>query len=64
MKPFPFDTTSDMPDQSMKPDAGGWAIKTMEMINDLTPDIKGKAFSPDWCLLRQRLEDAERAMQN
>ena len=31
-------------------------------INDLTPDIKGKAFDPDWFLLRQRLEEAERKL--
>lgn len=28
-------------------------------INNLTPDIKGKAFDPDWFLLRQRLEAFE-----
>jgi hypothetical protein len=39
-----------------------WAIETMCKINDLTPDIKGKAFDPDWFLLRQRLEEAERKL--
>lgn len=38
-----------------------WAEETMHMINELTPDIKGKAFDPDWFLLRQRLEEFERA---
>lgn len=28
-----------------------WAIETMCKINDLTPDIKGKAVDPDWFLL-------------
>jgi hypothetical protein len=39
-----------------------WAIETMCKINDLTLDIKGKAFDPDWFLLRQRLEEAERKL--
>ncbi len=34
----------------------------MKMINDLTPNITGKAFSPDWFLLRERLEEAGRVM--
>lgn len=33
-----------------------WTLKTMQAINDLTPDIKGKAFDVDWFLLRQRFE--------
>ncbi len=33
-----------------------WSEKTMELINSLTPDIKGKALDPDWFLLRQRFE--------
>jgi hypothetical protein len=36
-----------------------WAEETMLLINKLTPDIKGKAFDPDWFLLRQRLEQFE-----
>ena len=35
-----------------------WAVETMLMINKLTPDIKEKAFDPDWFLLRERLEKA------
>ena len=33
-----------------------WLAETMAEINRLTPDIKGKAFDPDWFLLRQRFE--------
>lgn len=40
----------------------GWAEETMMLINKLTPDIKGKAFDPDWFMLRQRLEEAESIM--
>lgn len=36
-----------------------WTRETMSTINRLTPSIKGKAFDPDWFLLRQRLEQAE-----
>jgi hypothetical protein len=36
-----------------------WSLETMRIINELTPDIKGKAFEPDWFLLRQRLEAFE-----
>lgn len=36
-----------------------WAEETMMEINRLTPDIKFKAFDPDWFLLRQRLEQFE-----
>ena len=39
-----------------------WAEKTMSIINDLTPDIKNKAFDPDWFLLRRRLERFEGQM--
>ena len=39
-----------------------WAEETMMLINKLTPDIKGKAFDPDWFMLRQRFEEAERVM--
>jgi hypothetical protein len=38
--------------------ASGWAWETMMMINKMTPDIKGKAFDPDWFVLRERLEQA------
>ncbi|MDP2692444.1 MAG: hypothetical protein Q8O88_02255 [bacterium] len=40
----------------------GWATETMMAINKLTPDIKEKSFDPDWFLLRQRLEKAEKIM--
>ena len=36
-----------------------WSLETMALINKLTPDIKGKAFDPDWFLLRNRLEQFE-----
>lgn len=36
-----------------------WTVETMLIINKLTPDIKGKAFDPDWFLLRQRFEQFE-----
>lgn len=36
-----------------------WAEETMLCINKLTPSIEGKAFDPDWFLLRQRLEQFE-----
>jgi hypothetical protein len=36
-----------------------WTLETMQKINDLTPTITGKAFDPDWFLLRQRFEQAE-----
>jgi hypothetical protein len=36
-----------------------WTEETMNIINKLTPDIKGKAFDPDWFLLRQRFEEFE-----
>lgn len=31
----------------------------MEIINKLTPNIKGKAFDADWFLLRQRFETVD-----
>lgn len=40
-------------------DKSGWACETMMKINDLTKDIQGKAFDPDWFLLRNRLEEME-----
>lgn len=33
-----------------------WAVETCTAINKLTPDIKGKAFDPDWFLIRQRFD--------
>jgi hypothetical protein len=36
-----------------------WTLQTMQTINDLTPKITGKAFDPDWFLLRQKLEQTE-----
>jgi hypothetical protein len=39
-----------------------WAMETMQLINKLTPDVQGKAFDPDWFLLRQRLEEKEREL--
>lgn len=36
-----------------------WTVETMRIINELSPDIKGKPFDPDWFLLRQRLEAFE-----
>ncbi len=33
-----------------------WSVETMRLINDVTTSIKGKAFDPDWFLLRQRFE--------
>jgi hypothetical protein len=35
-----------------------WLRDAMRMINELTPDVKEKAFDPDWFLLRQHLEVA------
>lgn len=40
-----------------------WTEETMLAINKLTPDIKGKAFDPDWFLLRQRLEQFEAKLE-
>ena len=39
-----------------------WTLQTMRKINELTPEIKGKAFDPDWFLLRQRFETMEEKM--
>lgn len=36
-----------------------WALETMALINTLTPTIEGKAFNPDWFMLRQRFESME-----
>lgn len=36
-----------------------WTLETMAIINKLTPDVKDKAFDPDWFLLRQRFEQFE-----
>ena len=46
---------------SGKKEAYPWTIETMQIINKLTPDIAGKAFDPDWFLLRQRFEQFEEA---
>lgn len=46
-----------MTDQERYP----WALETMKIINELTPMITGKAFDPDWFLLRQRFEQMEDA---
>ena len=43
-------------------DVETWANKTMAMINKLTPDIKGKAFDPEWFLLRQMIDFAQVAL--
>jgi len=45
-------------------DEHGWAIETMMLINKLTPSIEGKAFDPDWFLLRERLEEAEKYIES
>ena len=34
----------------------------MMLINKLTPEVKGKAFDPDWFLLRERFDEAERKL--
>lgn len=36
-----------------------WTLETMRLVNYLTPHIQGKAFDPDWFLLRQRFEEVE-----
>lgn len=41
-----------------------WTIETMRLVNELTPDIKGKAFNPDWFLLRQRFEQIEMKLES
>lgn len=55
--------TQGQPDSERYP----WSLETMRVINELTREIKGKAFDPDWFLLRQRLEafeDAARCLAN
>jgi hypothetical protein len=37
-----------------------WTHKTMQIINELTPDVKDKEFDPDWFLLRQRFKQTEK----
>lgn len=37
------------------------AISVMKMVNDLTPDIKDKAFDPGWFELRQAIEELANA---
>lgn len=57
------DQHSKVPEESFVPvthPGSGWAFETMTMINKLTPDIHGKAFDPGWFVLRERLEEAER----
>jgi hypothetical protein len=41
-----------------------WTLETMRIINELTPSISGKAFDPDWFLLRQRFEQLEDALRD
>ena len=41
-----------------------WTTETMRLINELTPKITGKAFDPDWFLLRQRFEQIEEALHD
>ncbi len=36
-----------------------WSDETINIINQLTPDIKGKAFSPDWFLLAERFREVD-----
>ena len=43
---------------------GEWSTTTMRIINKLTPDIKEKAFDPDWFLLRERFEAVDRALRS
>jgi hypothetical protein len=40
-----------------------WTEETVRIINNITPDIKGKAFDPDWFLLLQRFEQIEDALR-
>lgn len=54
----------NIPNVETKLTPEAWATKTMDMINKLTPDIKGKAFDPDWFLLREKLEEAGRVMDD
>ena len=49
-----------MSDQEQYP----WTLETMRIINELTPKISGKAFDPDWFLLRQRFEQLEDALRD
>lgn len=36
-----------------------WSVQTMQMINELTSTIEGKAFDPGWFELRQRFEQVD-----
>lgn len=38
----------------------GWAKETMRLIDELTPYYIGKAVNPEWAVIRDRLERAER----
>ena len=44
------------------PNWNNWTLGTMQMINDLTPNIQGKAFNPDWFLLRNRFDERDREL--
>lgn len=52
-----------MSEPTISDEAKSWSMTTMQMINKLTPEITGKAFSPDWFLLRERLEQYETATE-
>jgi hypothetical protein len=41
-----------------------WLMQSMQKINDLTPNITGKAFDPDWFLLREHLQYAATIMDS
>ncbi len=45
------------------PERYPWTLETMQIINKLTPEIKDKAFDPDWFLLRQRFEQFEKSAE-
>lgn len=47
--------------QETSPQGLPWSWETMQMVNRLTPHISGKAFDPGWFVLRNRLEEFERA---
>ena len=40
-----------------------WTEETLNMINDMTKDIQGKGFSPDWFTLRNRFEERDREVE-
>lgn len=45
------------------PTKGEWAKETMRIVNELTPLVTGKAFDPDWFLLRARFEAIENKVE-